>query len=238
MSTKSGPMYWGVIMALDDLIAQLEREAVAPVAPGCKARATAKPLPLLGCTAVAPVAPKIDECEERVPTTPFMENPSRELLFIGATGATPATSQIWQGFEAVAPSKNKVLPGATATADSDWPAIRCQPGRRNADAPLPQDQEGAIVAWLAQIGETDDAMVSDVLVQCRRNGEARAYYLDQAGEEHTDRRRCTECSNLRAGVCIVARPGGVVSAIRGYRPVLVNVPVRCAGYSRIEISGG
>lgn len=108
-----------------------------------------------------------------------------------------------------------------------------EPSRYQPDAPLPQDQEGAIVTWLRQIGETDEAMVGDVLAQCRHNAEARAYYLDRAGEEHTDddRRRCTECGNLRGGVCTVARPGGQVSAVRGYRPSLVNVPIRCAGYT-------
>lgn len=107
-----------------------------------------------------------------------------------------------------------------------------EPSRYPPDGLVTDDQETAIRGWLAQIGETDEAMVSDVLVQCRRNGEARAYYLDQAGEEQTDdRRRCTECGNLRGGVCSVARPGGQVSAVRGYRPSLVNVPIRCAGYT-------
>lgn len=51
-----------------------------------------------------------------------------------------------------------------------------------------------------------------------------------AGED--DRRTCLECSNLRGGVCVVARPGGLVSAVRGYRPSLVDVPIRCAGFSK------
>lgn len=107
-----------------------------------------------------------------------------------------------------------------------------EPSRYQPDAPLPQDQEGAIVTWLRQIGETDEAMVSDVLAQCRHNTEALAYYLDRVGiEQADDRRRCTECGNLRGGVCTVARPGGQVSAVRGYRPSLVNVPIRCAGYT-------
>lgn len=107
-----------------------------------------------------------------------------------------------------------------------------EPSRYQPDAPLPQDQEGAIVAWLAKIGETDEAMVSDVLAQCRHNAETRAYYLDRVGiEQADDRRRCTECDNLRGGVCTVARPGGQVSAVRGYRPSLVDVPIRCAGYT-------
>lgn len=45
-----------------------------------------------------------------------------------------------------------------------------------------------------------------------------------------DRRRCAHCLNLRpGGVCKAAAPGGLVSAVHGYRP---NQAVlhRCAGY--------
>lgn len=44
-----------------------------------------------------------------------------------------------------------------------------------------------------------------------------------------DRRRCTQCLNLRGRVCSVAIPGGLVSANRGYQPMR-NVLQRCAGY--------
>lgn len=44
-----------------------------------------------------------------------------------------------------------------------------------------------------------------------------------------DRRRCTQCLNLRGRVCSVAIPGGLVSAIRGYQPMR-DVLQRCAGY--------
>ncbi|MEF8729158.1 MAG: hypothetical protein V5B34_13235 [Accumulibacter sp.] len=90
------------------------------------------------------------------------------------------------------------------------------------------------MAWLAQIGESDQTIIDDVLTLCRHDDDARAYYLGRAGSDpqiDDDRRFSTECSNPRSGVCIIARLGGVVPAIRGYRPALVNVPVRCAGYS-------
>lgn len=45
-----------------------------------------------------------------------------------------------------------------------------------------------------------------------------------------DRRFCTQCGNLRGDVCTVASPGGLVSAIVGYRPVL-DILHRCVGYS-------
>lgn len=57
----------------------------------------------------------------------------------------------------------------------------------------------------------------------REDAEAIAWQED-------DRRRCTECNNLtHAGVCRVATPGGLVSANRGYRPVL-DPPRRCVAF--------
>ena len=46
-----------------------------------------------------------------------------------------------------------------------------------------------------------------------------------------DRRRCTQCLNLRREICIIAKPerGALVVASRGYRPV--NLLLRCAGYT-------
>lgn len=74
------------------------------------------------------------------------------------------------------------------------------PKRRQPDKLMPGKQETTVVAWLAQIGESDE------------------------------RRCCTQCLNLRGAVCIVAKPGGLVSANVGYRPVQ-GIPQRCAGYS-------
>jgi hypothetical protein len=56
----------------------------------------------------------------------------------------------------------------------------------------------------------------------REDAEALAWQED-------DRRRCGQCLNLRGDVCSIAKPGGLVSANRGYRPV--KLPMRCAGYS-------
>ena len=46
-----------------------------------------------------------------------------------------------------------------------------------------------------------------------------------------DRRTCEQCANLQGIVCSVARPGGVVSAVVGYRPGLLEVLQRCRGYN-------
>lgn len=110
-----------------------------------------------------------------------------------------------------------------------------KPQQGQTKAPITGDQEAAILAWLAQIGEADEAIIADVLTSCRRDSEAQAYYLGRAGYAVTDglddRRSCHQCSNLRSGVCIVARPGGVVSAIRGHRPATPEQPRRCDGYA-------
>jgi len=53
-----------------------------------------------------------------------------------------------------------------------------------------------------------------------------------------DRRRCTQCGNLRSGVCSVAKPGGqAVSALRGYRPAL-DLLQRCRGFSALSAQRG
>ncbi len=44
-----------------------------------------------------------------------------------------------------------------------------------------------------------------------------------------DRRYCDQCLNLQGSVCRIARPGGLVSASKGYRPVL-DLPHRCNGF--------
>lgn len=71
------------------------------------------------------------------------------------------------------------------------------------------------------IGEQNAATTAEVLTACRHDDDAREYYLGRAGADpriDDDRRRCSQCSNLRSGVCVVARPGGQVSGICGYRP--------------------
>lgn len=45
-----------------------------------------------------------------------------------------------------------------------------------------------------------------------------------------DRRACSSCRNLEDRECRVARPGGVVSARRGYEPI-ADLLQRCRGYS-------
>lgn len=53
-------------------------------------------------------------------------------------------------------------------------------------------------------------------------------YTSGADDRHT----CMECGNLRGGVCSVARPGGVVSAVVGWRPALAGTVQRCRGFAK------
>jgi hypothetical protein len=103
-------------------------------------------------------------------------------------------------------------------------------------APMTFDEETAIRSWLALIEETDPATISEVIDQCRRDADARDYFNGRAAAElletdpfPDDRRRCSQCLNLRGRVCMVAKPGGLVSANLGYRPVADTLQ-RCAGY--------
>jgi len=50
------------------------------------------------------------------------------------------------------------------------------------DGGLSSNGETAVLAWLAQIGESDKAIVDDVLAQCRHDADARQYFLGRAGE--------------------------------------------------------
>jgi hypothetical protein len=110
------------------------------------------------------------------------------------------------------------------------------PAIRQASAPLTASEESAIRVWLALIEETDTATIAEVIGQCQRDAEARDYFTGRAAAElpkpdpfPDDRRRCSQCLNLRGRVCAIAKPGGLVSANVGYRPVAGTLQ-RCAGY--------
>lgn len=110
------------------------------------------------------------------------------------------------------------------------------PTIRQASAPLAAEDETAIRAWLALIEETDPATIAEVIGQCQRDADARDYFTGRAVAElpkpdpfPDDRRTCSQCLNLRGRVCTIAKPGGLVSANRGYRPA-PDMLQRCAGY--------
>ncbi len=47
-----------------------------------------------------------------------------------------------------------------------------------------------------------------------------------------DRRLCADCRHFKAPVCLVAKPGGVVSAKYGYQPAETGLLQRCRGFSK------
>lgn len=96
-------------------------------------------------------------------------------------------------------------------------------------------QESVIRAWLAQIEETDEAIITHVLNRCRQAPDARAYLMRLASDVPwpeplpDDRRSCDQCTNLTVrGRCLAAWRGEIV-ANRDYEPVR-DLPRRCEGY--------
>ena len=57
------------------------------------------------------------------------------------------------------------------------------PTIRQPSAPLSAEEEAAIRAWLALIGETDPATIAEVIGQCQRDADARAYFTGRAAAE-------------------------------------------------------
>lgn len=49
-------------------------------------------------------------------------------------------------------------------------------------APMTAGEETAVRAWLEWIGESDAAIIADVLGRCAGDLSARAYFIDRAGE--------------------------------------------------------
>lgn len=113
--------------------------------------------------------------------------------------------------EAVTPVTPQHTSGVTAER---LPILACTP----VTPVTPQDRKPAAIP-ADVLADSPDALAAEPIEPGRR----------LAGDD--DRRTCNQCGNLRDGVCLVARPGGPVSAVRGYRPSLVGIPIRCAGFS-------
>ena len=57
-------------------------------------------------------------------------------------------------------------------------------------------------------------------------------------EDPDDRITCRQCENFTySGICTVARPGGTVSASKGYRPAGADMPQRCTGFESKPLKG-
>ncbi len=127
--------------------------------------------------------------------------PAKFATAIPATSATPRAESV----RTVA----SVATVAVAKSESEKP----EKVGAGDTAMEPIDRE----AWeeRAAIAEYDGGLI-------RADAETLAWRED-------DRRRCRQCLNLKGEACSIAKPGGLVSASKGYRPA--SLPMRCAGYS-------
>jgi hypothetical protein len=202
-----------------------EIQTVTPVTPSDQLGVTAKPAPVLACTLVTPVTPKLIKDE------------------IG-TDAMGAASRWWliQSPDCD-PVKVYCCPEVSYAEILKWyphagAATPFTPTIRQASAPLSADEENAIRAWLALIGEQDPMTIVEVIGQCQRDADARDYFNERAADSlpkirsdagfDDDRRTCNQCANLIARRCQAAMRGEIVAS-RMYEPMR-DLPQRCEGY--------
>ena len=109
------------------------------------------------------------------------------------------------------------------------------PAAKRPSVPLAGEEETAIRAWFASIGEADPATIAEAIGRCRIDAGAREYLIGRAAElpgaasSPDDRRACGQCANLRARQCLAAMRGEI-AARRDYEPVR-DIPRRCEGYA-------
>lgn len=114
------------------------------------------------------------------------------------------------------------------------------PTVRLPSAPMTDEEEESIQAWLAQIGETDSAVIVEVLLQCQNDADTREYFVGRARtdgcfpNQHADnsddeRRTCMQCVNLVGRRCLAAMRGELATT-RDYEPIR-DMLQRCAGYA-------
>jgi hypothetical protein len=140
---------------------------------------------------------------------PAIKENKAAIVGLLAKGTAAAVSWLWLiHFPDRNPLEVAFAPAAThGEVLNFYPDARAAepiaPGRRPLGEPLTEGQEHELRAWLAPT-------IAD--------------YPDE-------RRFCTQCLNLRGAVCSVAKPGGLVSAVVGYRPARPELPRRCAGFA-------
>ncbi|MGZ8943012.1 MAG: hypothetical protein ACXW00_09620 [Methylobacter sp.] len=143
--------------------------------------------------------------------------------FSSYTAAIPAISAIREQEPPPRIAESQESQGPKAKNAASSPHQEAFPNRRIAR--IAEADRQKILAWLAHIGETDQAVIDDVLHYCASNPEALAYYLKRAGEvpPPDDRHHCRECLNLRNGYCIKQR----------VRPV-DDLPRRCEDFMELS----
>lgn len=176
---------------------------------------------------------------------PLLREHKQEIIAALAANDEPPVSHWWRLHFA----DREPLETAFTPPVSRAEALACYPDATHAEPfeptaerparPLTGDEESAILAWLAQIGETDQEIIADMLDRCRRDAAARRYFLGRAAEKAPpdDRRTCNECAHLAAnGRCLAAWRGEIVAS-RTYEPIR-DLPRRCEGFAPRSLALG
>lgn len=107
------------------------------------------------------------------------------------------------------------------------------PNDRQPIPPMTASEESAIRLWLSAIEEHDGNILETApetpSTAALATPEPVSYGSLPTVPDSDDRRTCAQCRNLASRVCSVAKPGGIVSANRGYRPNPA-ILLRCIGY--------
>jgi hypothetical protein len=169
-------------------------EAATPETPRVAPGYQRKPAPMLDCTRDIPDTSEIADTRSEA-------QPRRRAWLLHYADREPVECH--------------VTPAAThaemLAANPD--ALAAEPIRdlagREPVGPLSAEDEAAIRAWLAGIGEADAAMVAEMIEQRRSGRAARAHFLGRTAApspEPDDRRTCRQCANLcGGGLCLAAR---------------------------------
>lgn len=163
----------------------------------------------------------------------WLERARREIPQ-SADGATAKTDERTPSAVTAVPEPGKFENSSASIGSNGSAPVGVFP-EIEADGPLTADQESAIRSWLAQIEETDEAIIDHVLNRCQQDMVARDYFIRRATEISRpdpfpdDRRRCDQCLNRTGrGLCLAARRGEIVEN-RDYEPVR-DLLRRCEGY--------
>lgn len=205
-------------MALADLLSKMEGRATDTPDTSCNpSEVSAKPAPNKACTLDTPDTSQNVSAEDWVQFNAwlfhFADRDDLPVLFMQPGTHTEATAY-YPDAVAAEPIPDRPLRTPTEPEAKEVTALVLAVFASDSDV----DRNEALAVALA---DPDGALL------CYRTiAEERGLALPDADD---DRRRCTQCLNLRGRVCSVAIPGGLVSASRGYQPMR-DVLQRCAGY--------
>ena len=205
-------------MALDDLLSKLEgRASDTPDTPCNPSEVSAKPLQDKACTLDTPDTSRSVSAEDWALFNAwlfhFADRNDLPLTFAPAVDHAAALAYYPEAVAAEPIPERPQRKATKAEADEITALVMAIYGNDTDD-----DRAEALAAALAD---------PDGALRCYRAiAEERGIALVKTD---ADRRTCAHCRCLRGRVCAIAKPGGLVSANPGYRPVPDTLQ-RCAGY--------